>query len=80
MPIFEYRCQKCGNDFEELVSGDRNKQIPCPSCGSEQTEKLMSVIGGISMGRGSGAPACAANCAGASACAASGGACCGHAG
>lgn len=40
MPIYEFGCDKCGKDFEELVFGDR---LPaCPHCGSSQTHKLMS--------------------------------------
>lgn len=40
MPIYEYRCQQCGCDFEELVFGDATP--PCPKCGSSETGKLMS--------------------------------------
>lgn len=40
MPIYEYKCKKCGKDFEELVFGDECP--PCPACGSQKTEKLMS--------------------------------------
>lgn len=79
MPIFEYKCESCGNVFEELVNGDRNKEMPCPDCGSNKTEKLMSVIGGISMGKASAASPCGSACANASACGSSGG-CCPHAG
>ncbi len=77
MPLFEYKCSKCGNTFEELVNGNRNQNVPCPRCKSHETEKLMSAIGGISMGKGSSP--CGTNCANASSCAASGGACCHHA-
>jgi putative FmdB family regulatory protein len=46
MPIYEYRCQKCGEKFEKLVrSSTDQSQLTCPSCGSKQTEKLMSVFG-----------------------------------
>ncbi|HON09853.1 MAG: zinc ribbon domain-containing protein [Fibrobacter sp.] len=79
MPIFEYRCKKCGKIFEELVTGNRDQTLPCPSCGSLTTEKLMSVIGGISMGRSSD-NFCASSCANARSCAASGGGCCPHGG
>ncbi|HMA66160.1 MAG: FmdB family zinc ribbon protein [Fibrobacterota bacterium] len=75
MPIFEYKCTKCGNKFEELVSGDRNKAIPCPSCKSMETEKLMSAVGTISMGKSMGP--CGTSCASATSCASSGGGCCG---
>ena len=79
MPIFEYRCSSCKKVFEELVFGDRNKKIPCPACGAEATEKIPSVIGGITTG-GSSAPVCGSACADASACpASSGGGCCPHA-
>ncbi|GFK93266.1 hypothetical protein NNJEOMEG_01097 [Fundidesulfovibrio magnetotacticus] len=40
MPIYEYRCNQCGADFEELVFGDAKP--PCPQCGSQDTGKLMS--------------------------------------
>ena len=40
MPIYEYRCEKCGCDFEELVFGDAIP--PCPKCSSAKTHKLMS--------------------------------------
>lgn len=74
MPIFEYRCKKCGSVFEELITGDRNKEISCKICGHKETERLMSVIGGISMGRSSSGPSCGTQCnPGASCC--SGGVC-----
>ena len=45
MPIFEYVCKKCKNQFEELVFG-QDEQAVCPSCGSTKTEKLMSACRG----------------------------------
>lgn len=41
MPIFEYACEKCGNEFEEIVFGS-NDTVKCPACGSDKTGKLMS--------------------------------------
>jgi len=41
MPIYEYICKECGNEFEELVFS-QDASAPCPKCGSEKTEKLMS--------------------------------------
>jgi len=41
MPIFEYVCKRCKNQFEELVFGQDELPV-CPSCGSTKTEKLMS--------------------------------------
>jgi|Deesub1362B_J571_1020462.scaffolds.fasta_scaffold01736_7 putative FmdB family regulatory protein len=41
MPIYEFECQACHEEFEELVMGG-NASIHCPSCGSERVKKLMS--------------------------------------
>jgi putative FmdB family regulatory protein len=40
MPIFEFRCQACGHEFEKLVFG--SDEVECPSCHQKQVEKLMS--------------------------------------
>lgn len=46
MPIYEYRCQECGEKFEKLVRSSTDQtDLTCPHCGSKQTEKLMSVFG-----------------------------------
>ncbi len=40
MPIYEYYCDTCHKEFEELVFGD---DIPsCPHCNSATCHKLMS--------------------------------------
>jgi len=43
MPIYEYRCQKCGHKFEELVL--KKKKIKCPKCGSISIRKEVSGFG-----------------------------------
>lgn len=43
MPIYEFVCNKCSSDFEELVF-KRDEKVPCPSCGSEKVERKMSVF------------------------------------
>jgi putative FmdB family regulatory protein len=40
MPIFEFRCQACGAEFEKLVFG--KDEVECPNCQQKQVEKLMS--------------------------------------
>lgn len=40
MPIFEYVCNSCAKEFEEIVLGSGDPA--CPSCGSADTTKLMS--------------------------------------
>lgn len=78
MPIYEYQCDKCCKEFEELVFGDDCP--PCPHCGSNETHKMMSccVHHGSSNGGGedySAPPSSGGGCAGCS-----GGNCasCGH--
>jgi putative FmdB family regulatory protein len=47
MPIFEYKCRKCGNNFELLEkASDKSKRI-CPSCGCEDVEKQISVFSAV---------------------------------
>ncbi len=41
MPIFEFHCQSCGQDFERLVFG-ADPDVECPHCGQKKVEKLMS--------------------------------------
>lgn len=45
MPIFEYKCQDCGAEFDELDSAaNRDKPHKCPACGSMKSERLLSVF------------------------------------
>jgi putative FmdB family regulatory protein len=45
MPIFEYRCEKCGREFEDLETvADRDKPRPCPACGSKRVRREVSVF------------------------------------
>lgn len=44
MPIYEYRCPKCGKDFELMRPFSKaDEAAPCPDCGSPG-EKLISVF------------------------------------
>jgi putative FmdB family regulatory protein len=68
MPIYEYTCTQCAHQFEEIILG-REAKVPCPQCGSEQTQKLMSrcrskLGGGEAIG--AAAPASSGSCAGCS--------------
>lgn len=40
MPIFEYVCNKCHKEFEEIVLGE--EEVLCPQCQSADTTKLIS--------------------------------------
>jgi len=41
MPIFEYACKSCGNEFETLVRPNTDPPA-CPACKSTELEKLIS--------------------------------------
>ena len=42
MPIFEYQCRECGEEFECLIL--RSSAPPrCPACDSHDSEKLISL-------------------------------------
>lgn len=45
MPIYEYHCETCQDDFEVLVrtSADRD-HVACPSCESGQVTKKFSAF------------------------------------
>jgi putative FmdB family regulatory protein len=44
MPIYEYTCNECGEDFEKLVSGT-NPDVSCPKCISKNITKKFSLFG-----------------------------------
>jgi len=43
MPLYEYRCRHCGQQFEVLI---RDATAPsCRACGSDALERLSSLFG-----------------------------------
>jgi len=46
MPIFSFRCTKCGEEFETLVMG--SDKPACPACSGAELERLVSApaVGG----------------------------------
>jgi putative FmdB family regulatory protein len=50
MPMFDFQCQKCGRQFEELVR--RGETPACPQCQSASVEKLLSAPAGHVAGGG----------------------------
>jgi putative FmdB family regulatory protein len=64
MPLYEFACATCEEDFEELVLGPSTiEDVTCPTCGGREVEKKIStfaskVAGGsssFSLGASSGA-------------------------
>jgi putative FmdB family regulatory protein len=63
MPIFEYRCEQCGNKFEAILFGEQKPE--CPNC---HTGKLEQQLSTFSVSTRSSAPAASAGCGQANCC------------
>lgn len=50
MPIFEYDCLQCGEQFEHLLR-KANDPVQCPACGTSQLRRLVSLSSVSSEGR-----------------------------
>lgn len=51
MPTYEYKCHECESQFEKFLAlKDRKEPQPCPECGAEETEKLISLCGFVLKG------------------------------
>ena len=44
MPIYEYQCGKCDEEFEALVFR-ADEAVACPECKGDRVKRLMSVCG-----------------------------------
>ena len=45
MPIYEYRCHKCGGEFEELtLSSAGAGEVACRACGSARVSRVLSAF------------------------------------
>jgi putative FmdB family regulatory protein len=44
VPIYEFRCTKCGTIFErqEHITEHETSHPPCPNCKSEETEPVLA--------------------------------------
>ena len=42
MPIYDYRCDSCGYEFEELRSFSDDDPEECPECGEDSVRRLIS--------------------------------------
>lgn len=72
MPVYDYKCNDCGNKYDIYFKVRENKEeIECPSCKSKSAKKLMTSasISGFSSGisnyeppSGSGGSCATGNC------------------
>ena len=45
MPIYEYHCLECGDNFEKIVPFSEIASLPeCPVCHSTHTQKSISIF------------------------------------
>lgn len=71
MPIYEYKCDKCGERFEEIVFGS-DSSLACPKCQSKDVERQMSCFASFGSDKG-GLPAGLSGGGGGGGCGSSGG-------
>jgi putative FmdB family regulatory protein len=45
MPLYEYTCRKCSHRFERLESSKISQVASCPSCHSEEVDRLLGLPG-----------------------------------
>jgi len=63
MPIFEYVCGTCGQEFEELVFGLNGAgSVNCPECSSVEVKKKISLFASRGDGNSSASFSSAAAC------------------
>ncbi len=68
MPIYEYRCNQCGGEFEKYLSSG-STAVACPSCESARVTRRLSLLSVRTKDAPAGLPAGSAPM--------SGGGCCG---
>ncbi len=47
MPTYQYECEACGHDFEELQSMTDKKLTKCPKCGKNKLARLIGSGAGM---------------------------------
>jgi len=52
MPIYEYLCDACGEDFERMQSFSEEPVRVCPRCGASSVRRVISPVGVIFKGSG----------------------------
>lgn len=61
MPIYEYNCPNCGEEFEKLVrSMSAADQVTCPTCNSDKVRRKVSLV--ASKGGSAACSTCSTGC------------------
>jgi putative FmdB family regulatory protein len=66
MPLYEYRCKDCGEEFEKQLRFAEADALPvCPKCSSARTQKKLSrVMSFVASGAAGGASSSAGSSCG----------------
>jgi len=63
MPIYEYRCNECGEAFEMMLRFSEADRIPvCPKCESPNTQKKLSKVISFGTASSSASNSTSSNC------------------
>lgn len=54
MPIYEYRCEKCGKRSTSLLPSYSSPDPPCPHCGKPALRRMVSTFATVSSGESDG--------------------------
>lgn len=65
MPLFTYKCKKCGHEKEYLVIGSKGEPEKCQNCSGKKLERKLGKFscGGSNPGKQSGSSCSASSCA-----------------
>jgi putative FmdB family regulatory protein len=66
MPIYDFECESCGHNFDNLIRNDQDRlDLSCPECQSQKVRQMISLpakplaVGAVSTPCGEG-PSCGA--------------------
>lgn len=51
MPVYDFKCLRCGNKFTVLVPMDEKGKVECPQCRGKEITQLFT---GFGIGKGGG--------------------------
>ena len=68
MPIYDYKCIRCGNRFDLLRSVSDSSPVACPKCGGEVARVYEGKWLAGKASAGSGGCSCGGNCSGCAGC------------
>ncbi len=53
MPLYEFICEECGEEFEKMLRfSEADRRPACPNCQSEETHKKISKIASLGISGG----------------------------